>query len=810
MNKTFVRFALSLLLLFSTAAFAPQSAVFAQAVSETADVGYSGRLKAIEDKVEARRKELGIPGLSLAIVQDGRVIFVKGFGYKDLENKAAVTPDTQFAIGSATKAFTALSALISQDEGKLSLDDSPKRLLPYFKMYDPDTDKNITIRDLLSHSSGLNRTDLAMITGKLTRAELIQVAGEAKPTAKLREKFQYQNLMFTAAGEAVASAQKMPWERFVATRIFAPLRMTNTSISTKEMEKARDHSFGYDYNFDTKLTRRLPYRDIDEVAPAGAINSTANDMARWLRFILNGGELEGKRLVSEKGFEEWLKPQMKIGGTMSYGLGWFLQDWNGMKVAQHGGNIDGFNSMVAMIPEKKLGFVLLTNVSASSLGNELMPIVWENILGENEPNEAIRLSPQAMEKLVGKYHLDAANIDVEVKVANEKLVMIVPGQPQYTLERTGEREFKLAGAPDGFAVKFTPAQGNAAEMELRQPNMTNTLKRLGQSASPTAADAPPSSARELIGKYESEISGKIGEVKETAGKVTFEIPGQPAFELVEKEKDVFALAPLPDAYRLKIQRNEKGEAAKFVIVQPEGEFVFRRLASDESASKITVDELMQKAIAASGGEANWKKLTSREMTMDIDFENQGVKATATSYAKAPNRSATITTMTALGKEIGKGVEVFDGTRGEELYSFAPLDVYSGKRLEDIRLGADFYGILDWKANYPKAEIVGRGKVGDELCYIVSFEPEKGTKFLEYYSAATFLLLKREGVISSSTSGISIPYSVVFSDYRDAGGVKLPFKSVNSSVANGTIVTTVKSVKHNVEIDDSVFRSAVLN
>src|SRR5215203_664260 len=186
---------LAFLLLFSVA-----TTTFAQVGNAQAPAtasSYAAALSVIEGKTDARRKELGLPGMSLVIVKDDQVIYSKGLGYKDFENKVPVTPDTQFAIGSATKAFTALSVLMTADEGKLSLDASPKTVLPYFKMADPDTDKNMTIRDLLTHSSGLNRTDLAMITGKLTRAELIRVAGEAKPIGKLREKFGYQNLMFT-------------------------------------------------------------------------------------------------------------------------------------------------------------------------------------------------------------------------------------------------------------------------------------------------------------------------------------------------------------------------------------------------------------------------------------------------------------------------------------------------------------------------------------------------------------------------------------------------------------------------------------
>jgi CubicO group peptidase (beta-lactamase class C family) len=168
---------------------------------------YADALAAIEKAIDQKRQELGIPGLSLVIVKDDNVIYMKGLGFKDFERKLPVTPDTLFAIGSASKAFTSMLALMSADEGKLSLEDSPKKYLPYFKLRDPDADAKITIRDLLSHRSGLNRTDLAMVTGQLNREELIQVAAMAKPTAKLGEKFQYQNVMYAAAGEAVARAQ---------------------------------------------------------------------------------------------------------------------------------------------------------------------------------------------------------------------------------------------------------------------------------------------------------------------------------------------------------------------------------------------------------------------------------------------------------------------------------------------------------------------------------------------------------------------------------------------------------------------------
>ena len=796
-TSKFTRYILAFTLIFSTVFVSlPQTGYAQTAPAAVASDQYAKGLAAIEEKVEARRKELGIPGMSLVIVKDDRVIFSKGLGYKDFENKVPVTPDTLFAIGSSTKAFTALSVLMSADEGKLSLDASPRSVLPYFKMADPETDKNMTIRDLLTHSSGLNRTDLAMVTGKLTRAELIRVAGEAKPVGKLREKFGYQNLMYAAAGEVVAVAQKKPWETFVPERIFKPLGMTNSTMSIKQMEAAKDKSFGYNYNFDTKETKKEPYREIDQVAPAGSINSSANDMSKWLRFVLSGGMADGKRLISEASYAEWLKPQMKVNasGTVNYGLGWFIQKWNGQTVVQHGGNIDGFNALVAMVPEKKLGFVMLTNVSASSLGSELMPLVWENILGKPDAPKVDPNAPVLPENEAGKYRFEGLGFDLEIKWADGKLTAHVPNQPVYTLENVSGRRYKLGGAPDGFFITFKDK-----EAYLEQPQGNYTLPRVG------VADAKPASsesAKELIGKYESESSGRAVEVKEADGKVTVNIEGQQPYTLSEKSKDVFSLAPLPDSYFLKVARGPDGKLTKFSIVQPEGEFGFKPVTATKI--EMTVDELAAKAIAAHGGEENWKKLSSRVSTSTIDLEQQGMKATATSWSKAPNKSATETRLAALGREVATGWEFFDGTKGAESYTFSEEEAYTGKRLEDVRLMSDFYSMLDWKSKYKNIAITRITKVGDEDTYAVEFEPEKGSKFTEYYSTKTFLLLKREGTIPSSTNSMQFPYSIRFEDYRDVDGVKLPFKQINNSAGNGDIITVITSIKHNVTIEDKHF------
>ena len=716
LSALILSFAISLSLL--PVALAQQTAP-AKAAATTQD--YSTSLAAIEKAIDDRRKELGIPGVSLVIVKDDQIIYLKGLGVKDYEHKIPVTPDTRFAIGSASKAFTAMLAVMSADAGKLSLEDSPKKFLPYFTLHDPDAAAKITIRDLLSHRSGLNRTDLAMVTGVLNREELIRVAAQAKPTAKLGEKFQYQNIMYTAAGEATARAENSTWDKLIATRIFKPLGMTNSDTSAVDMQKSRDFSFGYDYNPSTKETRHLPQRPIAAVAPAGAIDSSARDMAQWVRFMLGKGVFNGKRLVSEKSFEELTRKQINIAGSVDYGLGWFLRQWNGHNVVEHGGNIDGFNAQVAFMPDQNVGFVLLTNVTASPIGPFAMNTIWTNLVGVPPATEAKSTGEPAGDpkKEVGKYLLPAG-VSFDVSLKDDKLVLTVPGQPPYPLENLSGRRYKLGEpAPAGFFATFRPANGKETETELflEQPQGNVVLQKVvGDGATPTI---------------------------DTAAKT--------------------------------------------------------------DSSLISVDELLAKMIAAYGGEENLRKHKSSVMMVDLDLENQGVQAKGSISARAPNLTASDITFTALGKKLGSAVTYFDGNGGGEMISFAPEEVYAGKKLEDIKAGADFYNVLNWKGNYKTLTVKRMGKVGDEDVYVLEKRNEKGTPVIDYISTKSFLLLRRDSVIVSETAGLELPQTQLYSDYRNVDGVMIPFKSVSNNIAQGETVFQVTDVKWNVDIPDSVFK-----
>ncbi len=804
-KKSFLSTFLSFVLTFSIFTISLPQVGLSQTSAKTAQsTEIEKRLSAIEAKLEKRRQELGIPGLSVAIVKDGKTIMAKGFGYKDFEKKLPVTTETQFAIGSATKAFTALSVLMLQDEGKLSLDDSPKKYLSYFKINNAETDKNIQIRDLLSHSSGLARTDLAVVTNKLNRVELIKVVGEAKPIAGLREKFSYQNIMVAAAGEIVAQITKKPWEEFVPEKIFKPLGMENSTMTIQQMQQSKDFSFGYNYNFDTKQTRRLPMLDIKETAPAGSINSSANDMAKWLKFVLNEGEFNGKRLVSKEGFDEWTKPQMKItpDGKMSYGLGWFIEDWKGRKIVQHGGNVDGFNSMVAMIPGENIGFVMLTNVSGSPLGNELMDIVWSGILEDVAGKE---LSDEAKLE-IGKYNFKEAGFDIDVLVENGQLVAKVPDQPTYILESIEGRKYKLSNAPAGFFITFKDG-----EAYLEQPQGNATLRKLGDDTNKSvmkAAETEGLSAMDLLGTYEAEQQpGNTIEIKEVDGKVSLVVSTQPPYPLVKKSNDEFISPDLPAGFIVRGKRGADKKVTGIILVQPNGEFEFKYLGGIKKNTdiKISADELINKTIAALGGEANMRKVTSSMTTFDMDFVNQGLKAKGVSYAKTPNKAESKVTIDIFGKRIATIRDYFDGTSGGEEISFSEGETYTGQRLEDVKFGNSFNGLLDWKNELKKAEIIKKDKIGEEEVYILSLEPKNASRVIMYVSAKTFLPLRKISIIVSSTSSLKIPITENFSDYKNVDGVMIPFTTATENPGMGEVVTTITEIKHNIEIPDSKFK-----
>lgn len=522
--------ALAVLLLPITAAFAQDAPAAAPKAPDVKPTDQAQALKNIQKDIDEGRKTFFVPGASIAVIKDDKIILLTGLGYKDLKNKKPVTPDTLFAIGSTSKAFTSMIMAMAVDEGKVKFTDSPKKYLPYFRMQDPETDKKITINDLLSHRSGLPRTDTILAANTLSAEDMIWNITRAKPTAKLGEKWQYQNIMFVAAGEIEKKVYGNPWSELVHDRIFTPLGMKRSNTTVEETLKDADHSLGYDA---TPAMKELPMRSIETAAPAGAINSSAREMAEWIRFLLRKGEVNGTKLVSQENYDEIFKPHQAIGNGNSYGYGWMIRDWNGHKVFEHGGNIDGFNAQVAFMPDQNVGFVILTNVSGSGLPQSATTSVWKNLVGEPAGTDQI-VAMVDPDKEVGSYHNDDIKMDVIVTHEGEKLFARPVGQPKMELLPLGARRYKVGPpAPDKVYVSFAP--------DKEDPKLTTvTLEQAGMKFlfTPAKPYQSPITAEELLDKETEAMGGaaKMAAIKTISFRYTYDMESQGVKEVGQVKK----------------------------------------------------------------------------------------------------------------------------------------------------------------------------------------------------------------------------------------------------------------------------------
>jgi CubicO group peptidase (beta-lactamase class C family) len=320
------------------------------------------------------------------------VLFVKGYGVRELGKADIVDSGTRFAIGSTTKAMTALALAMLVDSGKVQWDAPVVRYLPGFRVADPLVTRELTVRDLLTHRGGLGNIDQIWAATDYTTDEIVRRLATVEPAYSLRSRFVYQNVMYAVAGEVIEATSGVPWSTFLQTRIFEPLGMTATvatlgalagqpNIATPHME-IRDS------------IRPVANRPVDAVAPAGAIWSSVGDMAKWLRFMLDSARVGDRRLVSPASYREIMSPQVVAPAStytplslvqphfFNYGLGWFLHDYAGEAVAMHTGSIDGMTALIGLIPDRRLGVYVLANLDHAELRHALMYRVFDVFSGK--------------------------------------------------------------------------------------------------------------------------------------------------------------------------------------------------------------------------------------------------------------------------------------------------------------------------------------------------------------------------------------------------------------------------------------------
>lgn len=347
-------------------------------------------LSGFEDLVAEAMAEFEVPGLAVAVVKGAEVIYARGFGLRDVGRGLPVTPHTIFGIGSCSKAFTATATGILVDEGKLDWDKPVRTYLPDFTLADDVASEHVTTRDLLSHRTGLPRHDHVWIRSPYNRQEMYDGLRHLELSRDIRQVYQYNNLMVMTAGYLVGSIAGMPWESFVRQRILEPLGMAETNFSTDDSQKSADFSCSY-----TMVGGRVlefPFYNADALGPAGSINSSALDMARWVALNLNKGltaGTPGRRLISERRLAQIHSPQVVVPEELkhpelfypTYGMGWRINAYRGHPFVSHGGAIMGYSAMVAMLPRDDIGLVLLNNLEDAPLNSILAYNVFDRLLG---------------------------------------------------------------------------------------------------------------------------------------------------------------------------------------------------------------------------------------------------------------------------------------------------------------------------------------------------------------------------------------------------------------------------------------------
>lgn len=371
--------------------------LFAAGVAQAqARPGGAPDLSAFDKYVAQAVRDWRVPGLAIAVVKDDSVVLARGYGVLELGKPAPVTEHTRFAIGSTTKAMTAAALGMLVDEGKLRWDDRVIDYLPDFRLFDPYVTRELSVRDLLTHRSGLPGTDLLWVRGDFTFEEMLRRLRYVRPASSFRSQWAYQNVVYAIGGAIVAKLSGMSWEQFVRARIFAPLGMTESEPLVSGIRDAPNVATPHAELRDT--VRQVPVRSTDPVASAGSVWSSVSDMARWMRFVLDSGRVGTQRLLRPATFTELVSPQIRASlGTypalalvrphgFSYGLGWFVHDYRGETVWMHTGSIDGMSAIIGLLPDRRAGIFVLANLDHAELRHALMYRLFDLYRG-NAPRD---------------------------------------------------------------------------------------------------------------------------------------------------------------------------------------------------------------------------------------------------------------------------------------------------------------------------------------------------------------------------------------------------------------------------------------
>lgn len=434
-----------------------------------------------------------IPGIAVAVIKDGKLVHMKGYGVKEMGTNNPVDEQTLFMIGSNSKAFTATALAMLDQQKKISLDDPVTKWIPSFALDNKAAGEQAIVRDLLCHRIGFQtfQGDFTYWTSNLSRAEVIEKMRHIKAPYPFRTKWGYTNAAFVVAGEIIPKATGLSWEDFLTAQIFKPLGMNQTLALSKDFPNASNKCAAHTIANGQLI--KIPWCQIDNLAPAGSIGSSVNDMSKWVMAQLDNGKLNGQQVIPTAAIAQTRLPHSILGngGTMFnkghfnlYGLGWFLEEYSGRKIVSHTGGVNGFVTSVTLVPEEKLGIIVLTNTDQNSFYEALKWELLDAYLGNTYRNYskvykgnynqqskaelqkdktyadsvALKISPAfPLEKYTGNY-VNSVYGDMKVVIENKELRMRFSHHPNMyaVLQPLGQHRFYVRFSDPMFSKAVFP------------------------------------------------------------------------------------------------------------------------------------------------------------------------------------------------------------------------------------------------------------------------------------------------------------------------------------------------------------------
>jgi len=418
--------------------------------------------------VAAQLKRFNTPGVSVAVVHDGKVLLAKGYGLRDVERGLPMTADTVQPIASISKSFTVAALATLVRDGKLAWDEPVRNYLPEFRLHSDELTLRLTVRDLVTHRSGLPRHDFAWFGSPLSREQLFQRLRHFEPSAGLRERFQYNNFMFMAAGYLGGRVAGTSWEQLVQTNLFAPLGMQRSSTSLAGLQALADRGTGYVLD-DAQQPKPQAYQALDAMGPTGSINSSASDMANYLLMLTAGGQFDGKTLIQRGDLQAMSSPQMVLPfsgkyaemAPRQYGMGLFTGHYRGHRYVEHGGDMPGSASALWVFPAQRIGIFVSANLTGSSVRAVLPFAIADRLLGLDPVDWSSRLRAEDDENLAATKAAAAQRVDPQVSGTRpaQPLSGYVgdyehPGYGKLTISLSGDKDRPLRMSYNGLSSRL--------------------------------------------------------------------------------------------------------------------------------------------------------------------------------------------------------------------------------------------------------------------------------------------------------------------------------------------------------------------